>query len=38
MRFMLAFPDPKLQMRTTSPVFGGPIHAAVLNQQQRSDH
>ena len=38
MRFMLTFPDPKLPSRTTSPLSGGPIQAAVGNRQQRSDH
>jgi hypothetical protein len=36
-RFMLICPDPKLTPRTTSPLFGGPIHAAVGNRQQRPD-
>ena len=35
---MPSFPDPKLPLRTTSPIFGGPIHAAVGNRQQRPDH
>jgi len=28
----------KKPLRTTSRIFGGPIHAAVGNRQQRSDH
>jgi len=35
---MLIFPDPKVPPRTTRPIFGGPIHAAALNRQQRPDH
>jgi hypothetical protein len=35
---MLTFPDPKLSLRTTSPIFGGPIHAAVGKRQQQPDH
>ena len=37
-RFMLTYPLPKKLPRTTSCVFGGPIHAAVGNRQRRSDH
>jgi hypothetical protein len=37
-RFMLTFPGPTMPWRTTSHIFGGPIHAAALNRQQRSDH
>ena len=37
-RFMLTYPLPKMPARTTSRIFGGPIHAAVGNRQQRSDH
>ncbi|MFN7594617.1 MAG: hypothetical protein ACK5PU_03295, partial [bacterium] len=30
-------PDPKLPLRTTSPIVGETIHAAALNRQQRPD-
>ena len=37
-RFMLTYPLPKKPPRTTSRIFGGPIHAAVGNRKRRSDH
>jgi len=37
-RFKLTYPLPKKPPRTTSLIFGGPIHAAVGNRQRRSDH
>jgi hypothetical protein len=37
-RFLQAFPVGKTPQRTTSTMFGGPIHAATGNRQQRSDH
>jgi hypothetical protein len=37
-RFMLPLPGSELSQRTTSLMFGGPIHAAVGNRQQRPDH
>ena len=37
-RLMLTFPKAKLPPRATRFLFGGPIHAAVGNQQQRPDH
>ena len=36
--FMLTFLNPKKPPRTTSRIFGGPIHAAAGNRQRRSDH
>ena len=36
--FMLTYSRPKTPLRTTNPIFGGPIHAAVGNRQRRSDH
>jgi hypothetical protein len=35
---MLTFPAPKMRPRPTSHEFRGPIHAAIGNRQQRSDH
>jgi hypothetical protein len=37
-RFMLTYLLPKKRQRTTSVIFGGPIHATVGNRQRRSDH
>ncbi len=37
-RFMQTVPGPAVAPRTTSLCVGGPIHAAVGNRQQRSDH
>jgi hypothetical protein len=37
-RFMLTYPLPKKPSRTTSRIFGGPIHAAVGDRQRRLHH